>query len=100
MGDRDGHLGEHGRPELPDAERGAAVPEVDEREADPHLRLLVPERRHAVERPEKVGLERGLRRPFAEHRPRAARYVDARIAGVAVTEALVARGLTRPRRRP
>src|SRR5207245_5716500 len=77
------------RPERGDALGGAGVGEVYGGEAVAELRLLIPERRSPVERPEEIGLERGLRRPFAEHRLSREVETDARVPEVAVEEPLV-----------
>src|SRR5438309_4550352 len=86
-------LAEQGRPVLADPNGGAAVRQVDVGETDPHLRLLVPERRRTIEPAEEVALEHRSRCPLAEHRPRVEGEIDARVANVAVGEELVGRRL-------
>src|SRR5439155_3590261 len=93
-----GHLAEQRRPELADAERGGAVREVGVREANPHLGLLVAERRRPIECAEEVGLQRRARRPLPHHRGPAEGEVDARIAHIAVQVGLVRGRLHRVRK--
>src|SRR6266480_2737239 len=56
---RDRHFREAWRPELTDPYRGAAVRQVGEYETAADLRLLVPERRRTVKRPEEIELDCG-----------------------------------------
>src|SRR5439155_20832664 len=92
-GDEGGGLAEQPPPVLSDAEGGAAVREVHERVTDAELRLLVAERRHAVERAKEVGLDRGSRCPLPEYRRSIEREVDAGVPDVTVEDPLVDAGL-------
>src|SRR5207253_6242543 len=72
-----------------------------ERVTHTELRLLVPERRdwrRTVERSEEIGLDRGSRRPLAEHRRGVEGEVETRVSDVAVEDPLVDAGLPRTSR--
>src|SRR5207245_1950329 len=94
-GDR--NLPEHRRPELADAQGGASIRQIHEGEPVTEQRLLIPERRYPVIASEEIGLERGLRRPLADHRLPREFEADAGVPYVAVEGRLILRDRGRAR---